>query len=179
MDAFIGRIQSFTKRLDSIKVKVAQGVEKDESDPVLEARGSGILEQVASLKEAVANARDSKYILSEEDIASIESECQPRASELVDVMVAAQEKVDEIVGEARELAARVEAEQGKKREEEKEKIEEEEKKREEEKEKIEEEEEKREEEQNKPPPDAPRAPKGMLCSEHPVSRIVTNHGWVQ
>ncbi|KAL5438618.1 hypothetical protein PMIN05_005673 [Paraphaeosphaeria minitans] len=162
MDAFIGRIQSFTKRLDSIKVKVAQGVEKDESDPVLEARGSGILEQVASLKEAVANARDSKYILSEEDIASIESECQPRASELVDVMVAAQEKIDEIVGEARELAARVEAEQGKKREEEKEKIEEEEKKREEEKEKIEEEEEKREEEQNKPPPDAPRAPKVML-----------------
>ncbi|KAL5377545.1 hypothetical protein DPSP01_009737 [Paraphaeosphaeria sporulosa] len=158
-DAFTDRIQSITERMDSIKVKIAEGVENDEHDPVLEARGSRILEQVTSLKEEVANARHSKYILSKEEIASIESECQPRAPELVDVMMTAQEKVDKLVEEARRLAALVEAEEEKKR--------------------VQEEERQEDEGKSKPPPDAPTAPKAMLVrrAERAAQGQQQSHSW--
>ena len=126
--------------MDNINAKILQVVEKDECDSDLEARGSLILEQIAILKAQVANSHDSQYILSEEELASIESECRPRASGLAGAMTVAQEKFDAIVGEARQLAARVEAEKENRRGEE-------DKRRE-------------EGEKSKPPPDAPTAPKG-------------------
>lgn len=160
MTAFTDCMQSIKERMDKIRAKMALGLEEDEIDPALEVRGSRMMEQIASLKEEVANVRESKYILSEEDISSIEIECPPRAPELFDAMMAAQKKVDDIVEEARELAARVEAEEEKRRVEEEERREEEEKK-------------------IKPPPDAPTAPKGTSCSHYQALPLVTNCACVQ
>lgn len=95
-----------------IQTKIALSAEEDECDPALDARGARILEQVANLQEEVVNARDSTYVLSEEEIASIDSESQShsqsRASGVLDEVAAAQERVEAFVEAARGLAAGLE-----------------------------------------------------------------------
>jgi hypothetical protein len=125
----------------TIKASLDCEAEDDKYDPTLEARGSRILEQVASLQAEAAKACDSKYILSEEEIASIDNEYHPSIAEWSVRIHATAEEGERLVAEAQALTQSEEA--------------------------------------TKPPPDAPKAPRGMLCSDHPFFQLVANHDHVQ
>ncbi|KAJ4356312.1 uncharacterized protein N0V89_004343 [Didymosphaeria variabile] len=79
---FDKRMRTLTARMVDMKAKLNKEVEeREEHDFDLDEWGSHALRQIAFLKNEVANVCDSKYVLSEEEVAKIEEE--KRASEMV------------------------------------------------------------------------------------------------